>query len=113
MKNSTAFIYKTDSTKCCLWQEVNEELKSPPTSISLEENGYAIIARNVLLFTVSSIVHQYLYKYAHQCWWKNTTYIHIHTSVHLNPSCFDEGMGIGATFRRKKQCEIFSIFTTH
>ena len=43
--------WKTDWTKCCLCQEDrDEELKSPPTRYAMEQDGYSMIGKNILMF---------------------------------------------------------------
>ena len=76
MENSTSV--KTDWMKCCLCQEEEKEkLISPPTSITLEEDGYTNIAKNIPLFhNINEL------------------------PILLNPSRLDEGGGIEATLRR-------------
>lgn len=73
--------WKTDWSKCCICQEDkdNEDLKSPPTRYSSEQDGYTMIATNVPLFHALNEM-----------------------PIVLDPARLDEGGGIEETLRRNK-----------
>ena len=71
--------WQTDWTKCCLCQEdkTDEDLKSPPTRYSIENDGYYMIASNIPLFQAINEM-----------------------PIVLDPARLDEGDGIEETLRR-------------
>ena len=83
MSNSAPMTSKwqTDWSKCCLSQKDNhnEDLKSPPTRYSCEQDGYTMIATNVPLFhTINEM------------------------PLVLDPARLDEGGGIEDTLKKNK-----------
>ena len=73
---------ETDWSKCCLCQiEKEEDLKCPPTRYESgkDNDGYAMIARNVPLFKATG-----------------------HMPIIMDPARLDQGEGIAETLRKNK-----------
>ena len=76
--SSSSNKWQTNWTKCCLCQrDKKEDLKSPPTSYTMQNDGYTNIANNVPLFHAINAL-----------------------PITLDPSRLDEGEGIEATLRK-------------
>lgn len=72
--------WKTDWTKCCLCQEDrDQELKSPPTRYTIEQDGYSMIGKNIPMF--ESINEM---------------------PIKFDPACLEEGNGVEETLRANK-----------
>ena len=73
--------WQTDWSKCCICQKDkhNEDLKSPPTRYSCEQDGYTMIATNVPLFHTLNEM-----------------------PLVLDPATFDEGGVIEETLKKNK-----------
>ena len=83
MSNPTPMTSKwqTDWSKCCICQKDkhNEDLKSPPTRYSCEQDGYTMIATNVPLFHTLNVM-----------------------PFVLDPARLDAGGGIEETLKKNK-----------